>query len=76
MVGYGVLAKTVVSDEFRFFVLAGLEGSGHHYIMSAGETIRKAYPDLPRVDKHLDMNPWYLPLAMSESSSRYAEADL
>lgn len=76
MTNCGVVAKTVVSDDFRFFILAGLEGSGHHYILNAARAVLRSNHDLPRIERHLDTDPWYLPDAMGGKVSHYAEASL
>lgn len=73
---HGVVAKTVVSDDFRFCMLAGLEGSGHHYILNAARTVLHVHQELPRVGRHMDTDPFYLPIAMGGKVSNYAEADL
>lgn len=71
----GVVVKTIVSDTFRFFCLAGLEGSGHHYLLGASSAVFRANSDLPRIGKQLDLKPFYLPYAMGGSASHYAEAE-
>ena len=71
-----VVAKTVVSDKVRFAFLAGLEGSGHHYLMSVATTMLAANPSLPRFQKQLGDHLFYLPFAMGESAAHFAATDL
>lgn len=76
MASSDVVAKTIVSDKVRFVFLAGLEGSGHHYIMAAGEAVFSVNPDLPQFDKRLGIRPFYVPFAMGESAAHYATTEL
>ena len=46
-----VIRKTVFSSKFRFFFAAGLEGTGHHYIIEVEE-------DLFRTSNHLVQIPY------------------
>lgn len=69
-----IVAKTVVSDKIRLVFLAGLEGSGHHYFRSVGETVFEANAELPHIHNHLDVKPFYLPFSMGGSASNYAKA--
>ena len=60
-----VVPKTLFSDKVRFMFLAGLEGTGHHYVLAAGEAVAKK--------THLNKKPFYLPSAMGGSASDFAE---
>lgn len=61
--------KAIVSDKFRMVVLAGLEGSGHHYLLAARA-------QLPRLDEvyQPDNLPYYLPVFMGTNVSTYVQA--
>ena len=60
-----VVPKTLFSDKVRFIFLAGLEGTGHHYVLAAGGAVAKK--------THLNKKPFYLPSAMGGSASDFAE---
>eukprot|EP00752_Nemacystus_decipiens_P011461 g10177.t1 len=68
----GVVPKTIESDEVRFVFMAGLEGSGHHYVLAVAKAVREDNPDLPRLGQQLNVRPFYVPTAMGGSASKYA----
>ena len=72
----GFVPKTVVSDKVRFVVLAGMEGSGHHYVLAAEKAVFDANPELPRMYQHENQHPFYIPSAMGRSATNYVEHDL
>lgn len=69
--------KTVVSDKFRLVFIAGLEGTGHHYIQAADDAMLVANPDFPRTGKRHGLNHvhYYVPSSMNASAIHFAEAD-
>lgn len=62
--------KAIESDKFRMVVLAGLEGSGHHYMLAAASR----YPGIDET-YHPDNNPYFLPVFMANGLSNYAHAE-
>lgn len=70
-------SKSVTSDKFRLVFLAGLEGSGHHYIMSADSAMLTENPHLPRISRpfYLTSQPYYVPSFMAGNASVYAEVE-
>lgn len=70
-------SKEVVSDHFRLVFIAGLEGSGHHYFMTADKHMFRNNPNLPRIkrDDHLGHAPYFLPAFMGGKATNYAEAE-
>ena len=72
-----VVTKSVISDKFRLVFIAGLEGTGHHYVMGADNAMFKMNPDLPRISKNYELSqqPYYVPSFMGGNGSQYAEAE-
>lgn len=70
--------KTVVSDKFRMVFIAGLEGSGHHYVEAADTAMFVANPDLLRTGKRhrLSHFPYYIPSSMSEKALNFADSEV
>eukprot|EP00752_Nemacystus_decipiens_P015643 g13960.t1 len=71
------VAKSVVSDKFRMVFIAGVEGTGHHYIMEADSAMFKANPDLPQLNKDykLSVRNYFVAICMAEKASRYTQAE-
>lgn len=69
--------KKIVSDNFRFVFIAGLEGAGHHYLMSAENHMFDSNPDISRIAEGYEISPWpyYVPVAMGGNASSFAEAE-
>ena len=77
-----VVSKAVESDMFRMVVLAGLEGSGHHYLVGTAHAMFEANPDLPQVDMDdfpdqdiRSQNPYFLRYFMRGNASLYVSAE-
>lgn len=69
--------KTVVSDSFRLVFIAGLEGTGHHYIKAADDAMVVSNPGLPRVRRAHQLSgvPYYLPTSMSSTTKHFEESE-
>lgn len=71
-----IIPKKDVSDKIRLMFLAGLEGSGHHFLRGVIALVFKANPDLPRIEYRLADKPFCLPHCMGHSASNYGQAEL
>eukprot|EP00903_Cladosiphon_okamuranus_P015285 g14125.t1 len=75
VVPFKAINKSVESSSFRLLFLAGLEGTGHHYVLGAGRAMFKANPDLPRIGSDMFIKPFFLPSYMGERASNFVNAE-
>lgn len=69
----GLIAKTVVSNKLRVIFFAGLEGTGHHFAMSAFRNVFGDH-DIEQIGGcGLALNI-YLPITMTSTATRYSRA--
>ncbi|CAM9952965.1 unnamed protein product [Ectocarpus sp. 4 AP-2014] len=67
-----VVPKTHVSDIFRLVFVAGLEGTGHHYIIGTNEYLFGDNLDLPRRSGgRINVNTYYAPKMMGGAAERF-----
>ncbi|CAM9869775.1 unnamed protein product [Ectocarpus sp. 4 AP-2014] len=67
-----VVPKTHVSDIFRLVFVAGLEGTGHHYIIGTNESLFGDNLDLPRRSGgHISVSTYYAPEMMGGEAERF-----
>ncbi|CAN0318593.1 unnamed protein product [Ectocarpus sp. 8 AP-2014] len=67
-----VFRKTHVSDVFRLVFVAGLEGTGHHYILGTKASLFDDNRDLLRRDDHpKDFLAYYAPKMMGGEAARF-----
>ncbi|CAM9145399.1 unnamed protein product [Ectocarpus fasciculatus] len=63
--------KTHVSDIFRLVFVAGVEGTGHHYIKEAMNSMYADSSDLPRGDgKNIGVHKYYAPNVMGGEEAK------
>lgn len=69
---FGIVHKTVTSAKMRLVFMLGLEGSGHHYIMSSVKEMLKDNPSLPKVEAELpSFWNYYIPTTMAHNASHF-----
>ncbi|CAB1099247.1 unnamed protein product [Ectocarpus sp. CCAP 1310/34] len=67
-----ILPKTHVSDVFRLVFVAGLEGTGHHYVMWANASLFGDNMNLPRRYGHgKEIYEYYAPLKMGQNVKQF-----
>ncbi|CAN0045410.1 unnamed protein product [Ectocarpus sp. 12 AP-2014] len=67
-----VFPKTHVSEVFRLVFVAGLEGTGHHYVLGTKAHLFDYNRDLPRRDDHpKDFLAYYAPRMMGGEAKRF-----
>ena len=71
-----VIRKTVFSSKFRFFFAAGLEGTGHHYIIEVEEDLFRTSNHLVQIPFHYDVSGVYYTIkdSMGGSARHYSKA--
>ncbi|CAM9768788.1 unnamed protein product [Ectocarpus sp. 12 AP-2014] len=67
-----VVPKTHISDLFRLVFVAGLEGTGHHYIIGTDQSLFSDNKDLPRRGRgRTDVNMYYAPKMMGGEAETF-----